>query len=292
MPELPEVEAVRRGLFPVVGRAIVRVEVLRRDVIEGTPTTNSPIDPAWLLAGSAVERLERRGKQLAVIGTSGRVVVIQLGMSGQVRTLAVRPSTLPTHTHVVWTYAEGSVTLFRDPRRFGGLTLAASEDTLRAEHWADLGPDALGIEARHFAHAAGRSARALKAILLDQHVLAGVGNIYADEALFRARLAPRRLGKGMRTQEWDRLALAVREVLRAAVNAGGSTLRDYVRPDGTPGNAVHDHAVYGRGGLPCLNCGTRLRKATVAQRTTVWCPWCQTKEGKAGSKVLHRLSTS
>jgi formamidopyrimidine-DNA glycosylase len=277
MPELPEVEAVRRGLFPVVGRAIVRVEVLRRDVIEGVPSAKTTIDPAWLLAGSSVDRLERRGKQLAVVGASGRVVVVQLGMSGQVRTLAARPGTLPTHTHVIWTYADGSVTIFRDPRRFGGLTLVDTEDALRASHWADLGPDALDVEAGHLAQTAGRSARALKAILLDQRVLAGVGNIYADEALFRSRLAPRRMGRGVRPTEWDRLAQAVREVLRAAVDAGGSTVRDYVRPDGSPGAATLDHAVYGRGGLPCVACGTPLRKATLAQRTTVWCPRCQTK---------------
>jgi formamidopyrimidine-DNA glycosylase len=277
MPELPEVEAVRRGLLPVVGRPIARVELLRRDIIEGVPTPRGPIDFAWLLAGSYVERLDRRGKQLALIAASGRIVIVQLGMSGQVLTLAERPDTLPPHTHALWTYIDGSVTLFRDPRRFGGLTLVEHEDALRETHWADLGPDALDIQAQHLAWKAGRSARALKAILLDQHVLAGVGNIYADEALFRARLGPRRLGKGVSTPEWDRLARAVREVLRAAVDAGGSTLRDYVRPDGSPGNAVHDHAVYGRGGLPCLDCGTRLRQATLAQRTTVWCPHCQTR---------------
>jgi formamidopyrimidine-DNA glycosylase len=277
MPELPEVEAVRRGLFPVLGRPIVRVEVLRRDVIAAGPNVKAPIDPAWLLAGSAVQRLDRRGKQLALVGGSGRVVVVQLGMSGQVRTLAARPADLPTHTHVLWTYADGSVTLFRDPRRFGGLTLVPDFDALRTGHWANLGPDALGIDPAHLAQAAGRSARTLKAILLDQRVLAGVGNIYADEALFRARLGPRHQGRGVRRPEWDRLAQSVRDILDAAVDAGGSTVRDYVRPDGSPGAATLAHAVYGRGGLPCVSCGRPLRQATLAQRTTVWCPGCQAK---------------
>lgn len=239
-----------------------------------------------LLRGATVAEIRRHGKQLAIVAVDGRVLVVQLGMTGQFffvpRGSAMRPR---DHVHARWMVAgrdgDDGVMLFRDPRRFGGLTTLASVGALQ-RHWATLGPDALTITADALAVGLAGSRRAVKAALLDQRVLAGVGNIYADEALFGARIHPLRPAGGMRADEVRALAEAVRRVLRRAIKAGGSTLNDYRDANGAEGKFSSRHAVYGRAGTPCVACGSLLRRQVVAQRTTVYCPVCQPERPGAG----------
>lgn len=273
MPELPEVESVRVSLRPLVGRRIVAASLHRADVcITPTGGRARQVD---LLVGLSIVELRRRGKQLAIVAEDGRTLVVHLGMSGQLRLL--RRGEDPTqrdHVHAAWSIDDGSQLTFRDPRRFGGLWLLPSRAALDAR-WAGLGPDALDITTEELADAARGSRRAIKALLLDQGALAGVGNIYADESLFAARIRPTRFAHRIRPEECRCLATAIRETLRGAIRAGGSTLRDYVNAAGRSGEAQHRHAVYGRAGEPCMACGKTLRCTTIAQRTTVFCTGCQ-----------------
>jgi formamidopyrimidine-DNA glycosylase len=272
MPELPEVETIRHGIAARIGIRIASVEVRRADIIAGLPESTTESHHA-LLAGNTIRSLLRRGKQLAIESASGRIVLVQLGMSGQLCTQTAG-APLSSHTHVVWTFEDGKRMTFRDPRRFGGITLLESREALEA-HWSSLGPDALEIGHEALAQTCRHTRRTVKAVLLDQRVLAGVGNIYADESLFLAGVRPRRSAHKLTHAELERLAAAIRSVLDEAVKARGSTLRDYVNAEGEPGQAQANHRVYGRAGEPCLKCGTTLRKVLVAQRTTVFCPGCQ-----------------
>lgn len=295
MPELPEVETVRRTLAPfVVGREIASVRVRRRDVIAcpadppgGFSRAKQPVAPvpkrvpgAWLLAGDRVERIERLGKQLALIGASGRAVVVHLGMSGRVAT-AVPGGRYPAetwgsaHDHVEWRLEGGGRFVFRDPRRFGGLKVSPSVEHLLGVRWAGLGPDALGVTGDVLRERAGSSHRPVKAALLDQRVIAGVGNIYADEACFGAGVLPSRTTAETTRAEWHAIAAALGRVLASAIEAGGSTLRDHTDAAGNPGAYRSSHLVYGRGGASCFTCGATLQQATLAGRTTCWCPDCQ-----------------
>lgn len=299
MPELPEVETVRRTLLPrVVNSTVLAAKLLRRDVLiaPGDPAggfarqrTRPAAQPARLLPADLLERCTirdvlRRGKQLAILAQDAagaeHALIIQLGMSGQ---LFLEDSGTPepghtAHVHALWMLdarASGATRLvFRDPRRFGGLRILRSREALD-EHWRQLGPDALVLTPSHLHACARGSARAIKALLMDQAAVAGIGNIYADEALFRARVRPSRPARRLKQAEAEALAAAVREVLREAVEARGSTLRDYRDADGREGDFQARHAVYGRGGMPCTRCRGRLRSAVLGQRTTVWCPSCQ-----------------
>lgn len=278
MPELPEVESVRRSLSPgLTGSTITRATLLRADIVTGDA------GPADLLQGQRVVELRRRGKQLAILADSGRVLLVHLGMTGQLRWHNPQPSAgRHDHVHARWSVRparpkpgeSGATLIFRDPRRFGGLWTLPTPAALDV-HWSRLGPDALEITGEALGAAGQRSRRAIKALLLDQAALAGVGNIYADEALFAASIHPRRRASSLSDEEAQRLAASVRAVLAAAIDAGGSTLRDYVSGDGVPGGFQERHAVYGRAGRPCTRCGSRLASALIAQRTTVWCPRCQ-----------------
>ncbi len=283
MPELPEVESVRLSLAPgLVGRRVAGVRVRRREVVEGDASARA------LLAGDVIDRLERRGKQLAIVGRSGRVVGVHLGMSGQ---LTLIESGVPRadHVHVEWVIDDearagrprrrgGGVLRFRDPRRFGGVWTARSMEGLDRLRWRALGPDAAGIDARALRGALARTRRAVKGALLDQSLLAGLGNIYADESLFRAGIGPLRATDGLTASEHARLARAIRATLAGAVRAGGSSLADngYVDGAGAPGRFQRRLRVYSRGGEACTRCGATLMSARVAQRTTVWCARCQT----------------
>lgn len=299
MPELPEVETIRRALTPLlVGRRIAEALLIRRDVLVmptdpaggfsrqrgrggKEQTQPAPITPADLLDKHSVTELRRRGKQLAIIAEHRqrhRALIVQLGMSGQLLAVPSKPKTdqptVSTHVHARWKLDDGLELLFRDPRRFGGLRVfpdAAALDT----HWLDLGPDGLDLDAAALWERLEHTRRPIKAALLDQAVVAGVGNIYADESLFIAGIHPTRRADTLRPQEGEALAAAIRRVLAQAVDAGGSTLRDYITPGGEPGGYQMKHQVYGRGGKPCMVCGKPLKTATAAGRTTVWCASCQ-----------------
>lgn len=298
MPELPEVESIRRSLLPrVVGKRVVGAVLHRRDVLTlpGDPAGGfarqrdrsdrarppAMVSDADLLIGARISAIERHGKQLAVIGVwpgpraGQRALIVQLGMSGQLfHREPAQPLPVPSHVHAVWDLEDGGRIVFRDPRRFGGLRAIAGMEHLR-EHWSRLGPDALTISSRQLGAGLQDSRRPIKSALLDQSLIAGVGNIYADEALFVARISPRRLSRSLVAPDVGRLAAAIRRTLHDAVAFGGSTLRDYLDAAGNPGDYQQRHRVYGRGGQPCRSCGSTLRQAVTAQRTTVWCPSCQ-----------------
>jgi formamidopyrimidine-DNA glycosylase len=278
VPELPEVETLRRSLEPILlNRRITRAIIHRRDILilPGDPPGGfsrsqsrfrpKHATPDHLLAGSRIVELRRRGKQLALIADDRRALVIHLGMTGQV---LETPQDQPSHTHLSWILDNDTRILFRDPRRFGSARYIPDVRSL----WPDLGPDALTVSAPDLTTTSRRS---IKAFLLDQAVLAGVGNIYADESLFRAGISPRRRANRLTPTDRSRLAAAIRHILAKAISARGSTLRDYRDGQGRQGSAQLLHRVYGRGRLPCFTCGKPLAQAVIAQRTTVYCRNCQ-----------------
>lgn len=270
MPELPEVESVRRSLEPhLLGRTIVRATLRRADMLErsGHPASRA------MLSGAVIASTARRGKQLALIAGDGRTLCIQLGMSGQLLH-EPKPGRTLAHTHALWTLDDGSRLLFRDPRRFGGLTATSTLDAL-AHRWHALGPDAATIRPADLLPRLRATRRILKVVLLDQRTLAGVGNIYADESLFAGGLSPRRPANKVTNDECRRLCRAIRATLASAIRSGGTTLRDYRAGDGSRGTFQNRLAVYGRATQPCSRCSRPLSSTRVAQRATVYCVACQ-----------------
>lgn len=294
MPELPEVEQLRRSLTSPLNEArILSVQVNRPDfILTCDPLTRPAMPP--LLVGDRIKALHRRGKQLAIEGGKGETLVAHLGMTGRVRVFYQILPALP-HAHVLWTLQTSSgrrATLaFQDPRRFGYLKSFPSIRVLESTDWASLGPDALTLSAGHLASALKQTSRPIKTVLLDQSILAGVGNIYADEALFSAGIHPRRKARLLRDHESSRLASAIRDTLAHAVSRGGTTIRDYVDGSGTRGEFVKELRVYGRAGLSCLICNTTLRHGTISQRMTVWCPKCQPPRPSSSSNAQTAHNT-
>jgi formamidopyrimidine-DNA glycosylase len=274
MPELPEVETTRRGLAPHVEGRIVTDVVLRR------PDLRWPIPPevSNLLPGQRIESVRRRAKYL-LLDTAAGSALLHLGMSGSLRVL---PADTPVeaHDHVDFGLsgtgrARGRVLRFNDPRRFGCLLWQApgeTHDLLRG-----LGPEPLSdaFDGDYlFARSRGRSAP-VKTFLMDQAVVVGVGNIYAAEALFEAGISPLREAGRVSKDRYRALATAVKRILAHAIERGGTTLRDFISPDGQPGYFELELVAYGRGGEPCPKCGKPMKEASIGQRTTVWCTRCQ-----------------
>lgn len=269
MPELPEVETTRRGIEPhLVQRRIARA-VLRR------PDLRWPI-PAEIrdeLPGQRIEAVERRAKYLILRAETGDAI-LHLGMSGSLRVL---PAGVPvrTHDHVDLELDDGQLLRFNDPRRFGALLWQARGQTHPL--LAELGPEPLSAEfsGEHLFRLSRGRAAAVKAFLMDQAIVVGVGNIYAAESLFRAGIDPRRAAGKVSLARYQALAEAVREILAYAIVRGGTTLRDFLAPDGAPGYFEQELLVYGREGQSCKLCGTALKHMALGQRATVWCPRCQ-----------------
>lgn len=269
MPELPEVETTVRGLAPILeGRRIASIELRRPDLRRPFPP-----DLRQRVTGARVTRLCRRAKYGLIETDRGDTMVFHLGMSGHWR---IDPSKIGAHDHVLIETEEGRRLALNDARRFGSLDLVRTEALDLAEPFASMGPEPLGadFDGRYLARAfAGRAAPA-KALLLDQHLVAGLGNIYVCEALHIAGIAPDRPGKRIARARLDRLAGAVKTVLLAAIEAGGSSLRDYVRPDGELGYFSKEWRVYGREGEAC-HCATVIRRRVDSGRSTFFCPKCQ-----------------
>lgn len=269
MPELPEVETTVRGLAPVLhGRRIARVIANRPDLRRPLPP-----DLGQRLTGATVTGLGRRAKYGLIHTDRGDTMVFHLGMSGRWR---VDPSEALVHDHLVIETDEGRTLALNDPRRFGSVDLVP---TAMLDDWGPfgaLGPEPLGesFGGAHLAAAFEGRAAPAKALLLDQRVVAGLGNIYVCEALHMAGIAPSRAGGRIGTKRLDLLAESVRSVLLAAIEAGGSTLRDYARPDGELGYFSKQWRVYGREGQAC-ECGTVIRRRVEGGRSTFWCPKCQ-----------------
>ena len=270
MPELPEVETVMRGLAPVwQGQRFTQVVAHRPDLRRPLPQ-----DLGQRLTGAVVTGLSRRAKYGLVETDRGDTLIIHLGMSGRMR---VDPESRARHDHVVFATANGRVVAFNDARRFGSLDLVPTESAAAHPLLAGIGPEPLGPDfgvallARAFAD---RLAPA-KALLLDQRLIAGLGNIYVCEALFRAGIHPETPGGQVPTARLKRLAAAIPVVLEDAIAAGGSTLRDHAAPDGTLGYFQKDFAVYGREGQGCGTCGTVIARIVQSGRSSFFCPRCQ-----------------
>ncbi len=268
VPELPEVEAVAREVRAELLRStIVGARVHRWDVVRGASRRSKR-----LLLGARVKEVLRHGKQLALVGGDGSVLVVQLGMTGA---FGVVPATAPLepHTHITWRLDRARDLRFVDPRRFGGVAWFKDRAALSAR-WSLLGPDALDLRAGWAARFTS-SRRAIKAALLDQCAVAGVGNIYADESLALVGIAPQRLCCRLAGPEFDALGRSIGTIMRSAIASGGSTIRTYRRLSGGAGAFQASLRVYGRAGQPCLTCSLSLKSGLVAGRTTVWCGACQ-----------------
>ncbi|HEX9181118.1 MAG TPA: bifunctional DNA-formamidopyrimidine glycosylase/DNA-(apurinic or apyrimidinic site) lyase [Burkholderiales bacterium] len=270
MPELPEVETTRRGLQPrVVGKRVAGVHVHDRRLRWPVPR-NLP----QLVSGLRVESLERRGKYL-LFNLGAGTLIVHLGMSGSLRLL---PAGTPRqkHDHFDLLLEDGWLARLRDPRRFGAV-LWQPGDPRRHALLADLGPEPLerDFDGGTLHRATRRRAAAIKQVIMDSHVVVGVGNIYASEALFRAGIRPSTPARRLSEARCERLAQAIRETLQEAISAGGSTLRDFVGSDGNPGYFQQSYFVYDRAGEPCRRCGTPVRQLRQGQRSTYYCPHCQ-----------------
>jgi len=269
VPELPEVETIANGLHKrVAGDRIESVWVGSKP----EPLKSPAQEISATLEGANIERVRRVGKHIVVdLGSrksSGASQwIVHLGMTG--RMLVVNPETdLPKHTHLVAKLKSGRELRFVDPRRFGRLEV-------RHEAFSGPGAEPLDISADEFAELFHRSKAPIKAALLNQKLLHGVGNIYADEALFRAGVRPRRRANTLRRAELNKLHAGLQKVLKAAIAAGGSSVSDYVDADGEEGFFQIQHRVYGRGGKPCVKCKTPIKKIVVGGRGTHYCPKCQ-----------------
>ncbi|MFZ5717991.1 MAG: bifunctional DNA-formamidopyrimidine glycosylase/DNA-(apurinic or apyrimidinic site) lyase [Pseudomonadota bacterium] len=286
MPELPEVETVRGGLAPVLeGRRLARVEARRPDL-------RFPLPPNFVqvLTGATVERLERRAKYLLARLDREDTLVMHLGMSGRFEIARpdgeerpgqfhYAPDPDPKHAHIVFETDAGTRVTYYDPRRFGYMALVNTA-TLDLHPWfAGLGPEPLSDDfdaGRLSAAFAGRK-QGPKTLLLDQRIVAGLGNIYVCEALNRARISPFRAAGSISRPRLERLVAAIKAVLTEAIAAGGSTLRDYAQTDGALGYFQHSFRTYDREGQPCRNdgCGGVIARRVQAGRSTFYCPVCQ-----------------
>jgi formamidopyrimidine-DNA glycosylase len=292
MPELPEVETVRRGLQPAMeGSKIVKAEARRKDL-------RFPFQKDFVarLEGQTVTGLGRRAKYLLADLGSGDVLLMHLGMSGSFRLITDDKKIAPgkfhhprnedrTHDHVVFHMSSGTAVVFNDPRRFGYMKVIARSKLEDEALLKGLGPEPLGNEfdAAMLARSCANKKTSLKAALLDQRVVAGLGNIYVCEALFRSHLSPRRLAATLATKKAEptdhakRLVTAIHGVLNQAIKAGGSSLRDHRQTSGELGYFQHSFQVYDREGEKCqtAGCGGIVRRFTQNGRSTFWCPKCQ-----------------
>lgn len=270
MPELPEVETARRGIAPyVLGHRVKAVTVRERRL-------RWPIPLALMreLPGQRITRVTRRGKYL-LLHTKAGTAILHLGMSGSLRVL---PKDTPAqkHDHVDLVMDNGRLLRLRDPRRFGAL-LWTRGDATQHTLLRDLGPEPLeaGLDGDYlFKQSRGRKT-AIKSFLMDSHIVVGVGNIYASESLYLARIHPERLAGRVSRESYVALARSVKKVLTAAIKAGGTTLRDFTKEDGEPGYFYLSLRVYDREGQPCKRCGTPIVAKVTGQRATYFCPNCQ-----------------
>ena len=271
MPELPEVETTRRGLAPHLTGVKVREVIIRRHDLR-MPVPECLVD----IAGRKITAVRRRAKYLLLDVSDGSTVLIHLGMSGSLR-MVPPDEAWKKHDHVGITMGNGLQARFHDPRRFGLVLHLSMADPQEHPLLRDLGPEPLDDDFTPavLAAACAGSARAIKLVIMDNHVVVGVGNIYAAEALFRAGINPLVAAGSLGRQRIRRLVTAIRSVLTEAITSGGTTLRDFLNSDGKPGYFAQHLDVYGRQGEPCHHCGRAIRHAVLGQRATFWCPRCQ-----------------
>ena len=272
MPELPEVETVRRTIGPlIVGRQITRVEVRRRDL-------RRRVRPGFeaALVGRTIVRADRRAKYLLLHLDDGLAWIVHLGMSGRFLRFALdAPNDASPHEHVLVGLDDGACVVFRDPRRFG---LMDVEDPRDSSLLVDIGPeplDAAGFDGDYLAGFRKRTRRFVKDVLMDQHVVAGLGNIYVNEILFVSRVRPTRRMSRLSRVECDTIVTATREVIEEAIEHRGSSISDFLDGIGRPGSYQWRRRVYDRAGEDCPRCGGTIRSRAIAQRSSFYCGHCQ-----------------
>lgn len=265
MPELPEVETVVRTLRPtLLNRRIAAIVHLRDDIV--TPVSENL---ETRLIGRRISEIHRRGKRIIIQLDDGNCWYVHLGMTGR---LTIEPKDAPRrpHTHLILDLGESQELRFVDPRRFGGIFWCGTSPADES-----MGPEPLSLSPRNMFDRLSRRNRSIKSALLDQKMIAGIGNIYADEALFDSQIHPLTIAMKINLEQARRLNTAIKRVLKRAIEHRGSTLRDYVDANGEPGDFQKVHRVYDREGEPCLRCGTAIVRIIVAQRSTCFCPECQ-----------------
>ncbi|MGE4611973.1 MAG: bifunctional DNA-formamidopyrimidine glycosylase/DNA-(apurinic or apyrimidinic site) lyase [Paracoccaceae bacterium] len=273
MPELPEVETVRRGLEPVLtGQRIAKADIRREGL-----RWQFPENMTARLEGQRVERLRRRAKYILIDLDGGESLIIHLGMSG--RMLISDGDDLIKHDHVVLDMENGVRITFNDPRRFGMMDLCATEALDEHRLLKDMGPEPLGnaFDAKYLGERLKSRKMPIKSALLDQKIVVGLGNIYVCEALWRAHIPPTQKAGVISTKKMSRLVSTIRDVLTEAIDSGGSSLKDYRQADGELGYFQHNFAVYGREGEPCktAGCGQNIARIVQSGRSTFYCPKCQ-----------------
>ncbi len=278
MPELPEVETVMRGLeVALLGQTIARAELRRLDL-----RWKVPAELADILTGATVASFRRRAKYILMRLENRPTVLIHLGMSGRMNIGSVGQNEAPKHEHLLIETGHGIRVGFVDPRRFGALDLLPARGEESHKLLAELGPEPLSrsFSAAHLAERLAGRITPMKAALLDQHNVAGLGNIYVSEALFRAGISPERLARDVTRAEITKLVTEIRATLTEAIAAGGSTLRDYVQPGGELGYFQHSFKVYGRAGEPCERCPGPpdcggITRIVQSGRSSFYCPRTQ-----------------
>lgn len=294
MPELPEVETVVRGLcLSLPGRRIVEVRFGKTDFVD------NPAEIAERLPGARITNVIRLGKFICIgfesnaaqaTPRSQHCLLIHLGMTGQLKVIRSVETAAP-HTHVFFVLDDGRELRYTDIRRFGRMFLIA--ETGLGEFTGSLGKEPLEISAEEFCRHFGSRRARVKALLLDQKVLRGIGNIYADESLFRARLHPARIAENLTKKQLLGLHGAVRQVLAEAIRFRGSSISDYVDSDGNRGEFQFRHRVYQRDGKPCFRCRTKIKRVIVAGRSSHFCPRCQpAPRGRKRSKKSLKSSAA
>jgi len=275
MPELPEVESVVRGLAPhLTGQRIARVQILGRSSAGGSP------QPLAKACGRGVESISRRAKYILINLTGEYGLTVHLRMTGWLglKNVETFKREADPYVRIAFELEGGKEWLvFRDVRRFGRIWCGEREELLKLPALAKLGPEPLEIGADEFAARLGAHRGRLKSLLLDQRFLAGLGNIYADEALFAAQLHPERQAQRVKPQAARALHAAIQATLKRSLAAGGSSIDDYLHPDGTPGWFQRELKAYGREGQPCVRCKAAIKRIVLGQRGTWFCPKCQRK---------------
>lgn len=274
MPELPEVETIAQGLLPrLSGRSVIGVPYIASHLAIGEiHRFGAPVLPG--IIGKTIHGVSRRGKLLFLELPRRDVLVFHLRMTGR---LGLAPSGRPPgpHVHLLLDLNDGTTLFFQDQRKFGTCGLFSDQQLSQWPFYSNLGPEPLELSPTDFTQRlAGKSGR-IKAVLLDQRVIAGIGNIYADESLFRAGIHPATPATLLGPDQLQRLLTSIQDVLDEAITAGGSSIRDYRTAAGLVGTFQNIFQVYGRKGLPCLHCKTPLQTSKIAGRTTCFCPTCQ-----------------
>lgn len=273
MPELPEVEVIRRGLIPhLVDRTISRVMISNRRL--RLPVPRAKLN-RWV-RGNRVKAVNRRAKYLLIAMSNGALVILHLGMSGRLA-LAANGTPRAAHDHLRFLLDSGLELRFNDVRRFGSVQVVSPEDEERSHIFADLGPEPLGpdFSANYLIKVARGRVRPIKNFVMDGRVVVGIGNIYANEILFAASIRPTRGAGTLGKKAWDQLVRASRQVLERAIACGGTTISDYVNSSGEAGYFQCELKVYGRDGEACPRCSSTIVRQVLAGRATFYCPTCQ-----------------